>query len=1729
MDSTFNRFGVGLLDAAFGLGDGKTTSMYIMTKTIDAPDVIQVALEAESILAKRDAGQKWDQYPKGTRGVGHISDGSIPQKLCNYPTIRELILREKADECYTTVIVEGVLPQLAEQFKEKDEQGKSQLADDLGHAYKYFFAEEESADGMDIDLPARKHQAPDRYGHDQIRQQPSGSSAGAGAGAAAIGGDTRPLCLSIDLEKEKPLHLRLKLPPSAEIAPEFLDTQGFIDVAADNLEKRFELAGKNCRWFFISYMPELLTGHEGSGTTIVKIVSGHHNNQLGTVREYNRTTAEYMVDVNGELVSLKEKDIRVQPLVALANIRYFPSRDFKETHPMAELVDDQQVLPERQVECRFQGQPLFKENEKMRSLPFASLKGRQKGGSYGTDKLPERCGQRWRSTIFHDGRWPVGNNKLELSLEDYSGKLSKADFSKFMTTGEMVRCGWYDQWQKPVGQGGMGGWNENRDRKGTDNQPRVDFRKWLLESHEQFDKDIEYREHDQIQPAPEVIAQLEVVHQQQVCFDTIVLSDDREFKALDKFSFHDSKVRSTVYAEAVVFCKDIDQGGGTIYYRRLPAVFYPKLKHMPLDRLVIDQEKVKFCPFASDTTQEEKFTAFKVKEMARIPKSFALTVRNWTQRPGVDVIDAEAGGERHEFQVDVVDADRRSLKERGRKKQSVKFGDISMKVRVVSSARFETIEDAPTEGTPYAKLDGNGNPIPCTWNELWTNGCADVGDGWVKAPPTPEEAGLYALHFQCIFDTPETRRAATEGSKLPTPGGFDPPTLTQVIRVQPGKPKKFLLDNTCEFKADGMFHRGTRIGSEDYEDIELTLADAYDNTIKVDSNTLRGLSIEATARKGQRKLQKTLSRKAGGLKIANGALQLTLSFDWPAGPAGSAWEQQLFNGSRQPVEFTVQLLATLKGQTLRKFEFGRDKVKIWSRAPSTLQVDNAPERVTVDEDLDAAFVVQFIDINGQEAIPMPDEERKLDVSVKIGTSSFPLAKNAAPVDMQDKIKSGWTEVCRRRNFRALIKQQSSLDATLHFEAVDCALKTTHDVRIHQSQTPTSAIVCCGDFENEAIVGADETALEGLTIQLHNAYGTVVPWESQRVSKFRWNGKSSAIKGDFSGNLPAIDLSSSTRSKVGQHSYTGSIAVDGGDDLELRFEVNVVAGEAAAWSVEPDSAYATVPCSVQGKLTKSFAVKAVDQYGNTVSSDDDDAPMTLPAIECVTAGFELRHGSFMRDGDVFRLDRSAYLTGSLDGEDEKIVRLRVSDPSERFGQNDIHLTFQAGTAFGIRVMPHDMLDDPHGTDGPDNFTYTATVQKSYHLPPLEAKVVDVCGNQVLKKHSLQLIAKGDVAMTNIKGRWSNETGIAEFRPRSDEHNIESTGTAGSYHLEVCCRGLRSARINCTVVLSNKVIAVLPELAQHPDPVAGVQFAVPLVLRLHTEDSNTPVVAGNCFSVKLKYDGKVQATGEVAVNGDAATIVSWRTRGGDLPFVPTEAGDYQITYRFIDSRPEMSSLFCDDLTVAVVGGQASKLMLLNSAYDVVTNGNIDGDRELMVAPLLEVEDDHGNPPVIVGPGGGQVSVRLHDEDGTEIPAALEGATTCAIDNVTGKATFSDVIRLREGAGGDSTTNFYLRYVVDGIDGVEVNSELIHFTPHEQIVQQTQIANAATSELKMQLKAVQAQVKELYKRMETEKKQVAQLTQRADTQFQHATQMLTAASIEYTEDVGELTQFRDIVLER
>jgi hypothetical protein len=113
-------------------------------------------------------------------------------------------------------------------------------------------------------------------------------------------------------------------------------------------------------------------------------------------------------------------------------------------------------------------------------LPFANLWKHNKHGKVeGPKGIPEVCGQRWRATIFFDGRWQVGYNKLKLSVNDLGKQMEEAVYSKF-TDATLAE---YDEWVQ--NRDGLTGWAGLWKRKGSDQQMEKDMESWLDECHKQ--------------------------------------------------------------------------------------------------------------------------------------------------------------------------------------------------------------------------------------------------------------------------------------------------------------------------------------------------------------------------------------------------------------------------------------------------------------------------------------------------------------------------------------------------------------------------------------------------------------------------------------------------------------------------------------------------------------------------------------------------------------------------------------------------------------------------------------------------------------------------------------------------------------------------------------------------------------------------------------------------------------------------------------------------------------------------------------------------------------------------------------------------------------------------------------------------------------------------------------------------------------------------------------------
>ena len=76
LDSVFNRFGVGMLDASFSMGD----DVYVMTKQAQDHEVRQVSLEYDEMCRKYDEGGTGAyEFPVFSRDVAQAVYEGEPQ------------------------------------------------------------------------------------------------------------------------------------------------------------------------------------------------------------------------------------------------------------------------------------------------------------------------------------------------------------------------------------------------------------------------------------------------------------------------------------------------------------------------------------------------------------------------------------------------------------------------------------------------------------------------------------------------------------------------------------------------------------------------------------------------------------------------------------------------------------------------------------------------------------------------------------------------------------------------------------------------------------------------------------------------------------------------------------------------------------------------------------------------------------------------------------------------------------------------------------------------------------------------------------------------------------------------------------------------------------------------------------------------------------------------------------------------------------------------------------------------------------------------------------------------------------------------------------------------------------------------------------------------------------------------------------------------------------------
>ena len=741
---------------------------------------------------------------------------------------------------------------------------------------------------------------------------------------------------------------------------------------------------------------------------------------------------------------------------------------------------------------------------------------------------------------------------------------------------------------------------------------------------------------------------------------------------------------------------------------------------------------------------------------------------------------------------------------------------------------------------------------------------------------------------------------------------------------------------------------------------------------------------------------------------------------------------------------------------------------------------------------------------------MPNEIRKIRVSVSVGSDKFELARKALCADLREKVQAGWTKQCGTPKFKRLLRQQAGVQATLQVDDESGSMPTwtSDSITIRQSQTPDSAVVYQGQSESEATVGADDTSLDNICVRLQNAQGSAVSWNGQRVSKLLWNKTTIRAQDltDFSGDLPSIDLRSVKM--VGKSHLSGSIVIDGGEAIPLTFDVNIVAGMATAWKIEMHDS--SIPCAVAGKLSSAFDIGVVDQHGNAAE------PMAhKPAVACISQDVQLHEPGMKRVDNRFELLAAASLTGKVGEEAGRNVTLQITDESGTLEAEEIFVILKPGQATAIHVRSDNGFLEDEGTEwGPGGDgtgvrqkyrSHKATVKRDHSVPSLQALLVDTCGNKVVgERISLALTAHEHVKMKKISSKTVAQSGIATFTPHSDEDRIVACGD--EYYLEVSGRGLRSMRIVCIVVLSNRVIEMTPEFSSETVKAGELIW---MSLALKTEDGEKPDVQAGSFAVTLKDDGRLQAKGVVTVHDVAphVRVDSWQKKGrhADDNGCAKHVGLYDIICKFIENRPGMepAPMVCTT-SITVVAGKATALKLLDdTTMQVVTNGSVPADRELLDAPVLQVKDTHGNDTTL----DGQVSLSLHIVDGTEIEGALEGETTCTAD-ADGKITFLGAIRLKQGNGGDVAMELHLRFTAAGILFAETGP--IHFTPHSQIVSRTRAAQSQLSSLRKQLQEASKLLESLETTLQDDECELESLKEQATAKQQRILDSCALVSI-------------------
>ena len=464
-----------------------------------------------------------------------------------------------------------------------------------------------------------------------------------------------------------------------------------------------------------------------------------------------------------------------------------------------------------------------------------------------------------------------------------------------------------------------------------------------------------------------------------------------------------------------------------------------------------------------------------------------------------------------------------------------------------------------------------------------------------------------------------------------------------------------------------------------------------------------------------------------------------------------------------------------------------------------------------------------------------------------------------------------------------------------------------------------------------------------------------------------------------------------------------------------FHVLVVPGCPEQWKMELKET--EIRCGVEKDLHCALKVYAVDRYGNRARAELEAGQAIEPILTVTgaTVTASVPKSSKIRETSLRSVSRRTstsndplvpeYRMGAKARLEGKVCKceLAVSDADGKYHSCDDTIALVPGEPDRI-ALESNIIDDAEKADEQvENTRYMAHVPKKFQLRDLQANLVDSGGNVVQVDAPLTLRATRDsnVSLSRPSVKTRAKDGVARFPTIA----LSGGKSTKSYTLQVDCQPpaleLLSAQLVCNVVLSNAVIEVKPELSVRT-AICDKQLDVGLKVELSTEDGNSFVPNADSFNCIIKRKNESRArpsqqhksatpTFEPFDGGVSVKDGVWMENiGGDArPFVPEQAGVYQITCTYQEARvgiqapvPLPPPLKLD---VHIQAAPPVRLVCLNARGSVNANNGNDVNGRKLLKYNIKCEDKYGNAGLF--PEGCIVRAMLvgpADTDPTQWPA-------------------------------------------------------------------------------------------------------------------------------------------------